>query len=144
MFCEQAAGASHTVTDTVGAAWGVCSFGPAAVVDEWTLLRAATPAGVGGGAANASPARSGAVAAFLGGPAVGAASNAAPSSVCAKAGAQLRSLKCGVPGCKLGAPAVDLCLFSDGSMVGADALRSGPKGAGGVARLAAVLRGEGA
>jgi putative hemolysin len=143
VFCEQSAGAAHTLTDSVGAAWGVCSFGPTAAVDEWTLFRASTPTGRSGGGGSSNAARSGAVAAFLNGPALGASSNAAATAVCAKAGAQLRKLTCAAPGCKLGAPTLDLCLFPDGSMVGADALRAGPKGAGGVARLAAVLTGEG-
>ena len=139
-FCAAHAGASHSLTDSTGASWGVCSFGLAAVIDEWTLVRA-QPADGGGGTkkeSNAAPQE--AVAAFLNNKPVGASSNAAPSSVCSKA--EVRTLKCKEPACTLGVAAVPLCLFKDGSMVGVDALKAGPKGTGGVAQLAAALKGE--
>ena len=145
VLCASKAGASHTLTDSSGASWGVCSFGLSAVIDEWTLLRA----GGGGGSTSGSGANSAnkkqqqeAVAAFLTNKPVGAASNAAPASVCAKANAEVRTLKCSEPECTLGVPNVALCLFKgDGSMIGADALKAGPKvGSGGVAQLAAALQ----
>jgi len=139
-FCASHAGASHSLTDSTGAAWGVCSFGLAAVIDEWTLIRAQPTEGGGKKESNAAPQE--AVAAFLNNKPVGAASNAAPASVCSKAGAEVRTLKCREPACTLGVATVPLCLFKDGSMVGADALKAGPKGTGGVAQLAAALKGE--
>jgi hypothetical protein len=121
----------------------VCSFGPAAVVDEWTLFRAGGGGSGSGTVGSAGGSRQDAVTAFLTGTPLGAASNAAPASVCAKAGADLRTLKCAEPACTLGEPNVALCLFKDGSMIGADALKAGPKAAnaGGVAQLAAALQG---
>lgn len=144
VLCAYKAGASHTLTDSTGASWGVCSFGLSAVIDEWTLFRAGGGgSGSGSGVANsADTKKQEAVAAFLNNKPVGAASNDAPASICAKANAEVRALKCAEPGCTLGVPNVPLCLFKgDGSMIGADALKAGPKGgSGGVAQLAAALQ----
>lgn len=136
-------GVSQILTGPDGGQTGFCSFGGAdATVEEWTLFRTSAPPTPPVSGVAAAPAQA-AVAAFLkGGPAIGATpatpTPASPSAnLCTASGGVSSSYKCAPPLCALGAPALTVCTFPDGSAIAAQALAVGPKGS---PLLAAALK----